>query len=204
MKSEYRKSPVLRRFLAIGLAVPLFLGLLVFASPADALLQSLQFSGNDCPGTFGQPFGSCVAFGSPVIIKFDVDEGEIEINSGLFPTIDGSEFDFIPDLNNSLTFGSWTYTPGPGDPEIKYWAVKGGPNFNLMWDGDEDPNSATSQTANSWISPTGCGQGGLSPCGISHISFYNTGDEFLPVPAPSTLVLLGTALSLLAVARRRR
>ena len=115
-----------------------------FSSMASAdFIQTIE--GNDCSGVFGQGFENCkipAEFDpneSPIIIKFNFDEdvpGEIEINS-LFPSIDGSEF-ALTGIDGAT--GTWTYTPGPGDPAINFFVAKGGPNFNLF-SNLGDPNS---------------------------------------------------------------
>ena len=94
---------------------------------------------NDCSGVFGQGFANCKIPSkfdpneSPIIIKFNFSDGvpgAIEINSGLFPTIDGSEFSF--DFTGDGATGTWTYNPGAGDPGINFFVAKGGPDFNLF------------------------------------------------------------------------
>jgi hypothetical protein len=52
-------------------------------------------------------------------------------NSWCFPTIDGSEFAFTFDPDGT-GIGSWTYTPGPGDPMITAFVAKGRSGFNLF------------------------------------------------------------------------
>ena len=77
------------------------IGFSAFSSMASAdFIQT--FRGNDCSGVFGQGFANCKIPAnidpneSPIIIKFDFGETAYvtEINSALFPTIDGSEFSF--------------------------------------------------------------------------------------------------------------
>lgn len=145
------------------------------------------FSGNDCSGVFGQGFGNCSYNGSPIIIKFNTD-GAVEINSALFPTITGNEFSFTPTAS-----GTWTYTPGPGDPLITAYVAKGGPSFNLF-SNDGDPNSG------SWFTPNNPGG---NQAGLSHLSFYDTAVP-VQVPEPTSMLIFGTALlGLGALARRR-
>ena len=166
-----------------------------FSSIASAdFIQT--FSGNDCAGVFGQPFAECKIPANidpnetPIIIKFDFDPNTpetIEINSALFPTIDGSEFDF----SGTGPTGTWTYTPGPGDPLINFFTAKGGNFFNLF-SNLGDPNS------DDWFTPTNPANGQLF--GLSHLAFY---DEGRVVPEPTTLLLLGAALVAAGVARRR-
>ena len=112
-------------------------------SPTETKASTLlgTFEGNDCAGLFGtpsncvasftDPAGNQVLAPTPLIIKFDFVFQEIVITPGVFPTIDGSEvaFTFDPD---GTGIGSWTYTPGPGDPMITAFVAKGRSGFNLF------------------------------------------------------------------------
>jgi len=160
-------------------------------------------SGNDCSGVFGQGFENCKIPAnidpneSPVIIKFDGYSGGsfsiLEINSGLFPTIDGSEFSFfIPFPDGSV--GDWTYIPGDGDPDINFFVAKGSNRFNLF--------SVDSSFNGSWNTPMNA-SGGFA--GLSHLTFYDTGGvPPVGIPEPGTLLLLGGALAALSLRRRFR
>ena len=171
-------------------------GLSAFSSIASADFIE-TFEGNDCAGVFGIPFASCTIperidpNETPIIIKFDFDPQTpetIEINSSLFPTIDGSEFDF----SGTDSTGTWTYTPGAGDPLINYFVAKGGNFFNLF-SNLGDPNS------DDWFTPTNPANGQLF--GLSHLSFYDEGGGG-QVPEPTTLLLLGAGLFAAGFARR--
>ena len=172
-------------------------GLSAFSSIASAdFIQT--FEGNDCSGVFGQGFANCAIPANidpnetPIIIKFDFDPTTaetIEINSALFPTIDGSEFDF----SGTGPTGTWTYTPGAGDPGINFFVAKGGPGFNLF-------SNLGDPLTDDWFTPTNPNNQQLY--GLSHLSFYDT-DGGGDVPEPTTLLLLGAGLFAAGFARRR-
>jgi len=177
--------------------------LTAFSSLAGAALLVDTLDGNDCRGVFGDPFEDCKIPAiydpneSPIIIKFDfntdqndlvTDIEQTDINSSLFPSIDGSEFSFI---HTGPGTGSWTYTPGPDDPAITFFVAKGGQPFNLF---------STDGLADPYLTPTNPNT--QTPFGLSHLSFYDTdGDN--QIPEPGTLVLIGVAALGFAVSRRR-
>lgn len=151
-------------------------------------------SGNDCAGEFGQPFAACKIperydpNQSPVIAKYDYDENLWEFNSALFPDVTAANFQ----INGMPTSsGNWVYTPGPTDPLITFYVVKGGNAFNLF-SNDGDPDSGD------WFTPDECGPNG---CGFSHITFYDTGRK---VSEPMTLALLAFGLFGASLLMRRR
>lgn len=172
-------------------------GFTAFAPSASASLIA-TIEGNDCAGAFGANFNECRVPAqydlnqTPIIIKFDFDPNTpqtIEINSALFPTIDGTEFSFTGTGGAS---GTWTYNPGPGDPMINFFVAKGGPNFNLF-------RNLGDPLSDDWFTPLNPGE---NPPALSHLSFYDTtGDGKVPEPMP--LALLGAGLLGLVLLRRR-
>ncbi len=184
---------------------------LAFASALPAGATTIQvndtFAGNDCGTVFnpGTGFGDCRIPGnidpdeSPIIIKFNYTNGMpglVEINSELFPSINGGEFVIVL-LGDGGTGIDWTYTPGPGDPGITYWVAKGGPSFNLFTD-----DSGGAVTTGTWFTPLVGNSQDPNPSALSHISFYDTGGGG-NVPEPGTLLLAGAALAALGMMRRR-
>ena len=67
---------------------------------------------------------------SPVIAQFNSDGLKL-INNSLFPTVAGDEFSFTGLFGS---FGTFTYSPGAGDPNVRYWATTDGQSeFELSW-----------------------------------------------------------------------
>jgi hypothetical protein len=192
------------------MAVCLGLGLTALAPTASAVLID-TFTGdannnrNDCAGEFGANFNECRIpeqydpNQTPIIIKFEFDDNgnitDVEINSALFPSIDGNEFSFNFG-GDGTGDGTWTYMPAADDPIINFFVAKGGPSFNLF------SNLAPLNT-DDWFTPTNPNNGQLF--GLSHLSFYDEdsgGGGQIPEPAP--LALLGAGLIAFALLRRRR
>lgn len=176
---------------------------------------------NDCSGVFGtfggmSPDTICdVGHGltpsqnvSPIIAKQEIGD-PIEINLA-FTTIDGTEFGITGGAGGS---GTWTYTQGTGDPDVRYWVAKGGNDpFLLHWivsdadaagacAGASDYNldclkKAVAVTSGDWS--TAGGQN------LSHLSWYDTGGGVVVIPEPGALFLMGAGLLGLGVSRRRK
>jgi hypothetical protein len=150
-------------------------------------------SGNDCAGALGNP-PNCSYKDSPMIIKYDFTEGGAisEKTFGVFNSIDGDEFTFTIDLENgeSSGTGSWTYTPGIGDPAVTAFSVKGGNGYNVY--------TGSGTFSNTWSAPDGKG--------VSHITFFDTDGSLQenPIPVPSTIGLMGIGLLGLGWLSRRK
>lgn len=183
----------------LGLATAAMLALAGVSGRAEAAISLGSIGGNPggnaCPNG---PLAGCSYAGSPAIIKFDFnDAGGVSLVTlnALFSTIDGSEFSFSGVTAGS---GTWTYTPGVGDPLITHYAAKGGPG-NSVFGNDGDPNSDT------WFTPAN--RAGQRPA-LSNMVFFDTAapppPPPPPIPEPATLALLGMGLLGLGLARRRR
>ena len=171
--------------------------LLATAVPANAVLvlnNSGYFPGNDCAGDLGIP-PNCFAYGSGLIAKFDFNPNSF--TPGLFGSIDGSEFSFT---GGGLPLGTFTYTPGSGDPTIKYWSLKAGNEYEILW----FTSNVAGPPASAVGVPTGVPINWATTNGrdISHISFFDSDDQ--QVPEPASLALLGLGLLGLGLASRRR
>ena len=74
---------------------------------------SLTWPGNDCSGLFGQGFTNCAYNGSPIIGKFNFDNGVpglVELNTSLFTGLQASWFTIDPIAK------TWKYDPQGAGP----------------------------------------------------------------------------------------
>ena len=179
--------------------------------------MSREFSGNDCSGYFGTGFDSCAVFVysgdekielSPVIAKFNEGFSLSDVNSTLFPSVDGTEFNFNS-LSSGNKTGTWDYTAGVDDPGVRYWSAKAGPKFLLFWEVADAAvqtggacdvpdvytlnclNIALAVDTGDWTTPNNKS--------LSHITFYDTA----VVPLPAAAWLFGSGLGLLGWMRRK-
>lgn len=192
-----------------------FVGILALIGAANAsaapILMTWNSPGNknDCAGLFGKPNDPCdvgnyLAQPTPVsayIAKYDTQTSAWAVNP-TYSTVTGSEFAI-----SGGGSGTWSYTPGIGDPGVRFWVAKGGnQGFRLHWLVDDATvgtncttayslsclNQALTVTSGTWATP--------STQGLSHMTFYNGGRTTVPEPATLTLLGLGAAFAL----RRRR
>jgi hypothetical protein len=194
------------RLIAVAALAGGLLGFDALGSRAEAALMQINglFGGNDCGGQGG--FSNCYAtqvgtqqgapenpalLGSPTVYKRNASNnqptGAQEFSTN-YPSVDGTEFDISYDGgDNSLAF---TYTAGPGDPELHYFTVKQSNDFVLFF--DASPITSGSLDLDLYFP---------NNPGWSHITFFNSNGS---VPEPGTLGLLGAALLGLALVRRAR
>lgn len=177
-------------------------GILVSAGPVQAGFVG-SYAGNDCAGVFGTPpncvipedFAPGIAE-TPLILKIDFNDNgaPTAYTFGKFLSIDGTEFS-IAFTGDGI--GTWTYTPGPDDPVITAFTVKGGPGFNLFTNDGDIIDVA-------WYTPTNPNNG--RPYGLSHMAWFDNGDGngVLPAPAPATLALFALGGLAVGMTRRRR
>ena len=170
-----------------------------FATPANATITYLgTFNGTDCSGAGGFP--NCWAtqtgteqgpvldpLGSPAVYK--ENNGGSPEASGLFPTIDGSEFDLVID-GDILSF---TYDQGEGDPFLHYFSVKQGDVYALFYD-EIGITSGSVDLAE--LFPNNVGW--------SHITWFDTGGTAVPEPGTWGMMLMGFGAAGFAMRRRRR
>lgn len=162
-----------------GLLAPFALAAAISGVSAVAQAATVTYyKGNEC-GAGG--FSGCTYDGSPTIVKFNGTGFTLsEISTG-FPSITGDEFTFAVSQYNKEQepiAGSFTYTPGAGDPLITAFAVKAGNGYNLYT--DLTPGESFGMD---WATPGGKG--------LSHITFFDGGIPTVPLPAGGLLLVTG-------------
>jgi hypothetical protein len=157
--------------------------------PTPPFSNGQEIPGNDCSGVLGNP-PDCELNGSPLIVKYNFnDDGTPAVNDpiefGNFSSIDGSEFKISFDAGGTSS-GTWTYTPGAGDPGVTGWTAKAGNSFLVF--------------LGTGLTGTFSTPGGK---GLSHIAFFDAAPSPIPLPAAAWLLISGVG-ALGVVARRRR
>ena len=157
--------------------------------------------GNEC-GAGG--FSACTFDGSPSIIKFENNAGNLvvgDINTA-FPSITGDEFSFEKTFVDGELIGiAFSFLMGLGDPGITAVIVKAGNNFASTSDFSVVGNLFTG-----FVSTEDAGlfnKKGKAQ-GVSHITFF---DSYVPpstIPLPAGGLLLVSALGGLVALRRRK
>jgi hypothetical protein len=171
-------------------------------------------TGNDCSGVWGSGFSACKTSetydSSPIIAKFDLNDAgtavtATSLNTGVFPTIDGSEFT----LSFSGDTATWSYARAIDDPVITVVTVKAGNKFDV-WYNDGAGIFSGSYTTSDFKT-------------ISHIAFWDSGSDVVcgpedpfynpdtgfcsgdtgKVPVPAGLPLMLTAMGIGAYMRKR-
>ena len=172
---------------------------LMLASPALAEITWLgTFEGTDCSGAGGFP--NCWAtqdgvqqgpvtdpLGSPAVYKWNNGDGQEA--SGVFPSIDGSEFTL--DLDGTIL--SFTYTQGEDDPFLHYFSVKQGDFYALFYD---EIGITMGEVDLAELFPNNVGW--------SHITWFDTGGTAVPEPGTWAMMLMGFGAAGFAMRRRRR
>jgi hypothetical protein len=175
--------------------------------------------GSDCTPVFGDPFENCAIPNpdpnqdplSAVMARYDAitdpETGGIvfngELNTAAFPSLDGSEFLLVA-LSDNGGIGSFEYTQGQDDPELRYWVANFAGGFLLYYylaDASDTREDAIAASQGAWVTAAPPGEG---PLRLTQITFYDTAAGGGTIPEPGALSLFGLALAGIALVNRRR
>lgn len=179
------------RVFLVAAAVVLSMGVAGGASAAVFTYLG-KGKGNECSAFNG--FENCTYKGSPTVAKLSFDNGtptSSQYNTTVFPSLNGSEFSVTLSAND---IGTWSYTPGLGDPLIitAFIAKAGSRYYIYEW----DETSGTDFT-NIYFDTKD------KKRALARITFFDTGVSPVPLPAAG-LLLIASLGGLAAMGRRRK
>ena len=159
--------------------------LAALGSPAAAVTTN----GSECAQQGG--FSSCTLDSFDTLIKFDGALAKDDTSSK-YTTLSGAEFTLS--FVQGKTSGTWSYTPGVGDPVLTRLLVSAGNNDQIF--------DITGLSSGTWQTPFVTKNNKTKQQELSHLTFF--GEMPAAVPLPATGLLLAGALGGLGLIRKRR